>query len=83
MGWVTLFSAAKLFRGQTIIIQCHALKRGALLYPDVEITLFGDDEVPQKFVPNAPPPRTARRAELFQNEPDRLFLWPGGRNRSP
>jgi len=41
---LTLFTTAKPFVGHSGIIQGNALKSWALLYPDVEVILFGDDE---------------------------------------
>ena len=41
---LTIFTTAKPFRGHTAIIQRNALKSWTLLYPDVEIIVFGDDE---------------------------------------
>jgi hypothetical protein len=42
---LTLFTTAKPLRGHSGIIQCDALKSWSLPHPDVEINLFGDDEV--------------------------------------
>lgn len=41
---LTFFTTAKPFRGHEGIIQRNALKSWALLHPDVEIILFGEDE---------------------------------------
>lgn len=41
---LTFFSTAKPFRGHSGIIQRNALKSWTLLWPDVEVILFGDEE---------------------------------------
>jgi hypothetical protein len=41
---LTLFTTAKPFAGPIATLQRNALKSWALLHPDVEIILFGDDE---------------------------------------
>jgi len=41
---VTLFTTPKPFVGHNAVIQRNALKSWTLLYPDVEVILFGDDD---------------------------------------
>ena len=41
---ITFFTTAKPFRGHSAIIQRNALKSWKLLYPEVEVILFGNDE---------------------------------------
>ena len=41
---VTLFTTAKPFVGHCAVIQRNALKSWTLLYPDVEVILFGDED---------------------------------------
>ncbi|MGA2631543.1 MAG: hypothetical protein ABSG54_15195 [Terriglobia bacterium] len=41
---LTIFSTPKPFKGHSSIIQRNALKSWKLLYPDVEVILFGDEE---------------------------------------
>ncbi len=41
---LTLFTTAKPFRGHSAVIQRNALKSWALLHPDIEVILFGDEE---------------------------------------
>lgn len=41
---LTLFTTAKAFRGHDDVIQRNALQSWALLHPDVEIILFGDED---------------------------------------
>jgi hypothetical protein len=41
---LTFFTTAKPFKGQSGIIQRNALKSWALVHPDAEVILFGDDE---------------------------------------
>lgn len=41
---LTLFTTAKAFQGHSGIIQRNALKSWALLHPDAEVILFGDDQ---------------------------------------
>jgi hypothetical protein len=41
---LTVFSTAKPFQGQSAITQRNALRSWALIHPDVEVILFGDDE---------------------------------------
>jgi hypothetical protein len=41
---LTLFSTARPFRGHGSIIQRNALKSCALLHPEAEVILFGDED---------------------------------------